>query len=193
MRQTYTDSPRYLPLMGLFVAFTFFLAACEDDPKPTPTPAPEPAAMEPEMQEPDDVPQPGQEPDTPPCPAGTAGCPCDTGNRCDDGLVCEADTCEEAQAGGFRVSDPNARSCEVLLQETTARITGIEFGAGVQGAMERRAPKVALSFLREADGGFETGSVTLQLEGPSDGYAVRNARCFNNQGEPIDGVEVIFE
>lgn len=91
-----------------------------------------------------------------------------------------------------QVSDPAARSCEVVLRETGATIQGATFGAGVTGQLRRQAPNVALAFVRDADAPFEGAPVALQVDGAADGFTVRSVTCFDNTGAALEGAEVKF-
>ncbi len=91
-----------------------------------------------------------------------------------------------------QVSDPAARSCEVVLRETGATIQGATFGEGVTGQVRRQAPNVAVAFVRNADAPFEGAPVALQVDGAADGFTVRSVTCFDNTGAALAGAEVKF-
>lgn len=128
----------------------------------------------------------------PVCPAGTAGCPCDQGDLCEGDLVCDDGTCIATSTQGLKISDPNARSCELLLQETTGKVLNAGFSEALRGAINRREPYVAIVFFGTSDQAIPDGSIVLQVEGDSQGFLAKSVECFDRLGQPLEGTEITF-
>lgn len=117
------------------------------------------------------------------CTRGTDGCPCESGSVCDDGLVCESNTCRAPREVTLRVDDADARACEVLLHDGDAHVASVRF-EGVAGAHVREAPRTALSFAG-GDGAIPGGAVRVQVVGDGDAFTVERARCFDSSGHEL--------
>lgn len=101
--------------------------------------------------------------------------------------MCVEGMCVGAATSGLSILTQEARSCEVLLvEESGARVLGVEFAQGVVGAWRRQAPNVAITFAREGDLAFEAGLAALQFEGALAQLKLKQLSCFDAQGKRID-------
>lgn len=149
--------------LGLAVAGFLLLGACPEEPPPPPE-----------------------------CPAGQKGCACDNGG-CGTGLVCRDGVCRDAPATvGFTVSDPAARSCEVLVEGTTAD-DQVTFADTVTGKSVREGAKLAIVFFTNDDAAIAVGAVQIERAGGDlSGVQVARASCFDREGAPLPGTSVTF-
>lgn len=120
------------------------------------------------------------------CAPGDADCACLAGSRCADGLVCtDGNVCERPRTEGLPAIDPAARSCEVLLEESGAQVSGVRFGGSVVGEFVRQAPKTALAFHARGDTAMAGLDVGVEVAG--DGaFTIASAHCFDRQGRVVD-------
>ncbi len=121
----------------------------------------------------------------PACTAGAKGCACKPGNACDDGLTCTGNVCGEGVSSGVVVSSPNARGCDVLLEEKGVRVEKVAYDSTVKGTFIRQAPRVALSFVSASDAPIPNGAIKLTLSGPSAQVAVAKVTCVDSKAAPI--------
>jgi hypothetical protein len=129
------------------------------------------------------------------CDGGELGCVCTPAQTCDEGLACVDQQCQRPDALELLVSDPAARSCELLVQETDTRVVGADFGPAVTGVHLREGSRSAVSFLANDDAAIPSGAISLQVVAPSAGSAaagidVVTARCFDREGRELAGATV---
>ena len=130
---------------------------------------------------------------TSPCAEGTADCPCRAGDMCDAGLVCDTGKCVGMTASGLTVSSADARACDLMLEEQSARVLSATGGDDVEVAHRRRAPRVAISFASKSDAPIAVGAVVLQSTGDAGGFAITSSTCYGADGAAIDGAQVTLE
>jgi len=95
----------------------------------------------------------------------------------------DADTGEPPLTGlGLTVLPTAARACELVLDDPDGVIADVRFDDSVQGRFVRRAPRIAVSFLRAADAPIDAGAVTLQAAGDDANVSVRVAHCYGSDG-----------
>jgi hypothetical protein len=155
-------------LRHLFVCSFVLVSACDDD-SPSQPPAPD-------------------------CPARTSGCPCVEG-ACNDGLACSANVCRTPETTGLRVSDPAARSCEILMYESGARVVEVQFGASVTGKAIRDAERVAITFLANGDTAIPANSVQVVFVGAGSAanlLPIVRASCYDRNGGALPSAGVFF-
>jgi hypothetical protein len=132
--------------------------------------------------------------DDPSCD-GELGCVCSPAQTCDDGLACVDQQCQRPDALDLAVSDPTARSCELLVRESGTRVVGADFGAAVTGVHLREGDRSAVSFFASKDDAIPSGAISLQVVSPSAGAAsagveIVTARCFDRDGRELAGATV---
>ena len=91
---------------------------------------------------------------------------------------------------GVKVSDPNARGCEVLLLEGGAHIDAVTFDDTVKGTFIREAPRVAVSFVAAGDAPIAAGAVQVAVTGDAGEVEVKTVRCVDAQAKPLADVAV---
>lgn len=125
-------------------------------------------------------------PSVAPCVAGQAGCACAPERTCDDQLVCSEDSvCEATRTVGLPSIHPDARACELLLEDSaTTQVVGVSFGGDVQGELIVQPPRAALAFAAGSEGSIDPSNVRLELAGGED-IRIRKARCFGHSGEEL--------
>lgn len=133
------------------------------------------------------------EPDMTACTAGEVGCACTAESTCGAGAVCTDGMCVGATVSGLTVESADARSCEILLEETGAQIKAATYLEGVQGAMRRKAPRVAIAMMRDGDEAFPAGAASLTIDGETSGVRVDSVRCFDGAGAEIQGASVTLQ
>lgn len=132
--------------------------------------------------------------DDPACD-GELGCTCSPAQTCGDGLTCVDQQCQRPDTLELAVSDPAARSCELLVRETGTRVVGAEFGPAVTGVHLREGDRSALSLFANQDDAIPSGDISLQVVAPSAGAAsagveIVTARCFDREGHELAGATV---
>lgn len=131
----------------------------------------------------------------PECRAGTVGCPCND-TRCDSGLSCEAGTCRGVLTSGLKVTDPLARSCEVLVKDTGGRFSEVVFSGAVTGRVIREGDKTAIAFHANTDASIGGDAVevafTGQVERIDQALELTSARCFDASGTALAGTALSF-
>jgi hypothetical protein len=129
--------------------------------------------------------------------AGTVGCDCRAGGGCDSGLECALGVCRGGGVFALSIDDPQARSCDVLLQEKGARVLKVRFAASVRGTHLRRAPRVAVSFVGRADAPFGAQPVIIETEGGaaagSQALEVVTVECADRLGSALAGSRARLE
>jgi hypothetical protein len=122
------------------------------------------------------------------CTPGTAGCACLEGSICQGGLVCDLGICQGVDAIEIEVTDVNARSCEVVVEESGgAEVLGVDFTSGTLGTHVHESPRTAVTFTRQTDTAFEAGSVQVRRTEGAGTLALRRARCFDRDGNVLSG------
>ena len=103
--------------------------------------------------------------------------------------------CDSPTGGmhGFKVSDANARGCEVLLTEGTAKIDKVVFDDSVVGTFVREAPRVAVTFVSAQGGAIGTGAVKLTVVGDAGQVQVKKVSCVGPKAEPLSGASVSLD
>jgi hypothetical protein len=124
------------------------------------------------------------------CDDGALGCVCSPAQTCDDGLACVDQQCQRPDALDLAVSDPAARSCELLVRESGTRVVGADFGAAVTGVHLREGDRSAVSFFANQDDAIPSGDISLQVVALSAGAAsagveIVTARCFDRDGREL--------
>ena len=95
---------------------------------------------------------------------------------------------------GVSVSDKNARSCEVLLLENGAEITGVTQDDTVKAAYVRHTPKVAVTFTALTDTSIGRGAIGIVSAGSTSAtIEVSKATCFDAEGKILDGATVSLQ
>ncbi len=107
--------------------------------------------------------------------------------------MCTEGVCEGVVVSGLTISSPEARSCELLLQESAGRVLGATYADGVQGAWRKRAPNVAVAISQTSDAPLPAGVVRLEVGGDAAGVTIAEVSCFDAQGARLDGVRAGFE
>jgi hypothetical protein len=122
------------------------------------------------------------------CTDGAAGCACHVDDTCDDGLSCDLTShqCEATHGVELPAIDPAARSCEVLLEDSGARVVRADFAASVQGETVRQAPRTAVTFYAAGDHSIARDAVQIELTGAGT-MSVARARCFDRDGHALPG------
>ena len=112
---------------------------------------------------------------------------------CSAGEMCSADgTCQPtAGTRGELVIDASAaRACEILLESTTARVTGATFAPDVRGSFRERQPRTAVAITQTANAPFASGAVSLQIEGSPAAVSVKQVNCFDSTGAALANASV---
>lgn len=132
--------------------------------------------------------EPEPSPDAGTCAPGSAGCACLEGAMCADGLVCDNGLCRMVARAELTVTNPAARSCEVVLVEAGTEVLGVDFAEGNLGTHEREAPRTSVAFTRQSDTAFAGGSVTVRRsDGMGGSVTLTRARCFDKDGNALTG------
>lgn len=127
----------------------------------------------------------------PACEAGRAECVCRTEEQCDDGLACVVGQCLPSTHIGLTVSDPAARSCEVLLDEGDGRIIGARFAPSVTGTHIRQGTHSAVGFFGHADAAIPSDAIALEVvKAAGAGIGISRARCFDRDGRALASATV---
>lgn len=124
------------------------------------------------------------------CPPGTAGCACLEGNLCTGSLACDTGICRDVDRREVEVTDPSARSCELVLVEDGTEVLDVRFGEGVEGTSIHEAPRTAIAFYREGDAAFRSGAVTVTNTEGTGRLTLTRARCFDRDGAELAGEPV---
>lgn len=129
------------------------------------------------------------------CAPGTSGCACRDGVECNDGLECIDGLCSGTTAAGLVIDDPDARGCELLLEEGASRPVGATYADSVRGTFVREAPRFVLSFVSKTDAPIEAGSVQVLLAGENadlGGVAIAQVECVDKEGAVLSEVKASF-
>jgi hypothetical protein len=103
----------------------------------------------------------------------------------------DAGTTSSFDGLGLEISDPAARSCELVVSGPHGAIDSVTFAEGVTGEFIDHGTRVGVAFFRTADEPIEAGSVELQVEeGAFDALLVAASNCFDAQGRLIEGATV---
>lgn len=137
----------------------------------------------------DDAPPPRRDAGPMACTPGREGCACLEGAMCMGDLMCDNGMCRGQTRSGLTVTDPMARSCELLLVELGGEVLGVDYGTGVRGTHLREAPRNALAFHRTTDSAFEATSVMVRMAtgGAPLTPRLEAVRCFDARGNPVAG------
>lgn len=121
-----------------------------------------------------------------PCEKGASACACAEGAVCDDGLACDevSRTCLPPRIALLPAIDARARSCELLLEDTSAHIANVRFDDTLRGEQVREAPRTALAFHALSDIPIDAASVELELLGEGT-FRIARAQCFDQDGQAI--------
>ena len=114
------------------------------------------------------------------CTPGTStGCP--SGQVCSAAGVCES----VGVQGTLAINAPGARGCEILLESTTAKVLGADFGTASTGVFRARAPRYAVAVASASNSDLGADAIRLTVEGEPSAITVRNVACYDNAGAPI--------
>lgn len=127
-----------------------------------------------------------------PCVNGQRSCPCTPLHACDDGLVCNQNTCVEPHHTTLVVSAPGARACEVVFQEGSTVIAEATFDDDVRGSSARRGSRMSVAFISSADAELTGAGVRLLWLGNqrTPDVTVTESECFDRLGQSIVGGSV---
>ncbi len=120
------------------------------------------------------------------CTPGERDCACIEGVTCNGSLVCSDGLCVDVDTSGLNVSDPAARSCEVIVVEDNIEVVNVTFGEGVEGTFIREAPRVAVTFHKTDDSSFGSGTASVLTTGAGS-LDLRRATCFDTNGAALGG------
>jgi hypothetical protein len=126
------------------------------------------------------------------CDDGELGCACFADGSCKDGLSCVDAVCVSPELVGLRIDAPNARACDVLLQDTqSTSVHSARFAPDVQGHSMRMGDRTALSFINLTDETFADGSVLIEILG-TDPQEVRILRtqCADKNGATLTSATI---
>lgn len=124
----------------------------------------------------------------PGCTPGSAGCACAEGDVCELGLVCTEGLCERTREATLTVTDPAARSCEILVIESGTEVRGALFPTGVEGTWIREAPRSAVVFHATADAPLPSTVATIAYTDEAGASLVSaRGRCFDARGQLLSG------
>ena len=104
-----------------------------------------------------------------------------------------SDTSDVADPGvknGITIGDPNARGCEILLTEGTARIESVTFDATVVGTFIREAPKVAISVVAAKDAPLAAGAIQLVVKGDVAQIKVKKVSCVDGKAATLTSTAI---
>lgn len=122
------------------------------------------------------------------CSPGEQGCAC-VADSCNGGLVCAGGSCTPEARAGLTVGSVEARSCEVLLADTTGKVDQVQFGDDITGRWLRQGDKVAAAFVANRDSPI--GSSAVQVTYASGGtFSVVGSHCYGSHGEALPGATV---
>ncbi|WP_428268297.1 hypothetical protein [Haliangium sp.] len=127
------------------------------------------------------------------CADGALECTCSASQPCAEGLACIDRQCQRPDELELTVSDPAARSCELLVREADARVVGATFAPSVTGVHLRQGPHSAVSFFANDDAAISPGSISLQVATPSADAAeveVVTTHCYDRDGRELAGATV---
>ena len=121
--------------------------------------------------------------------AGQPGCQCNNGS-CAGSAQCVHGACRENAAVGVVVTQPMARSCDVLLRVVgDSRVRTVHFSAGVRGKEIQRGQTLALAFMAQQDVAFQGRLAALDVfpvpVGGGRGVEVASAVCADATGQPL--------
>jgi len=89
--------------------------------------------------------------------------------------------------GGVFVSNPSARSCDVLFSQSGSNTSvSVEFSQTVQGQFQSRFPKLSMSFISTSDGPFSGEVVTIFSEDESSSVQIISADCYDKNGVVLE-------
>ncbi|MCP4541188.1 MAG: hypothetical protein GY832_28980 [Chloroflexi bacterium] len=124
------------------------------------------------------------------CEKGTANCACKEGDTCDDGLTCVDGICKSQSSDGLSISDPLARSCEVLVEENDIRVVGLtKDETKIKATFVRQAPKVAITFYALKDAAIADGTLGIRYTGGGS-MAIKKTSCADAKGKILTGATV---
>jgi hypothetical protein len=124
------------------------------------------------------------------CRPKERGCAC-VQDACNDGLLCQAGTCQPQAVSGLSVSSGDARACEVLLGDGDVKIDHVEFGDHVTGRWLRQGDKVAVAFIANQDAPIGGNAMDVAYaSGGSSPFTVLASHCYGQKGEELPGVAV---
>lgn len=127
------------------------------------------------------------------CAPGEEACACTPAQPCGEGMVCVDQQCQQPGELDLIVSDPAARSCELLVRAAGARVVGATFGPSVTGVHLREGDRSAVSFFANDDAAISSGAISLQVVVPAPaaaGVEIVTTRCFDRDGRELAGATV---
>jgi len=127
------------------------------------------------------------------CEADPLHCTCSEEEPCPKGFTCEQSECVAENATGIIIGSADARACEVLLLEDSARVSGVDFSENVRGTFLRQAPRIAVSLTRRMDSSFEAADLTVRSVGSNGGLSLAHAECFGERGVALKDARVYLE
>ncbi|MBN1962714.1 MAG: hypothetical protein JW841_17420 [Deltaproteobacteria bacterium] len=128
------------------------------------------------------------------CPEGTLNCPCKKNNICDLQLVCIANKCS-ANTAGLKITDANARACELVVHDQAGLINSVQFSDSILGSYLRRGANLAISFTARTDTALQPSDVaityvsrasTQQTAAPT----IITSHCFDRLGKTLPNVSL---
>jgi len=99
----------------------------------------------------------------------------------------------DKKISGVFVTNPSARSCDVLLEEITdkAELT-IEFSTSIQGQFQRKFPRLAISLVNTTDSPFTGELVSIYSENPNQAQQIISADCYDKNGVVLEDSGVLI-
>ncbi|HEY3447508.1 MAG TPA: hypothetical protein VGK67_14230 [Myxococcales bacterium] len=93
---------------------------------------------------------------------------------------------------GLRVSDSNARSCEVVLLDPDHAVRRLAFKAGADGRLVREGVRLATAFISKSDSALADADLGLELvpSGSAANVTVEIGHCYDRAGQPLAAAKV---
>jgi hypothetical protein len=125
------------------------------------------------------------------CAPGERGCACLPPSRCEGDLVCDRGLCQRTDETQLVIEAEGARACELVLEDSDARVANVRFVASSQGTFLRRGRRTAVAFIASQDVALEGSDVRVgAVGGNASTITVAEAACFDRDGRPIDGAAI---
>jgi hypothetical protein len=111
------------------------------------------------------------------------------------GLGCDRGSSDTRPVFEITVADPEARSCDVLIEEVSLKVDDVTFPDEVMGSFQHRSPRLAVSFFNKDNRSFKgyTARVYLTNKGEivdEPDLKMVSAVCFNPEGNELEKADI---
>ena len=110
-------------------------------------------------------------------------------------IGCDGGRSDDRPAVEINVSEPLARACDIVIEETGPKVDDVTFPDRVTGSFQHRSPRLAVSFFNNGNTAFKGYQVRVYLANTGDvgdapDVKMVSTACFDREGNALENPDV---